>query len=100
VIGAENQDIRTSFVICAMDFSKNPSNCASNLGLNLNKINECANGEKGIELQLEDEKKSADIINRSGFVPTIVYQQNYRAGDFWASLEDFEGVIRDRLQTI
>lgn len=66
----------------------------------MNKINECANGEKGLQLQLEAEEYSKNIISRSGFVPTIVYQGQYKAGDFWASLEDFKGVINDRLQQL
>lgn len=66
----------------------------------MNKINECVNGEKGIDLQLEAETYSQDIIARSGFVPTIVYGNNYKAGDFWASLEDFEGVVDDQLQDL
>lgn len=83
-----------------MDKLKNPSNCAQNLGLDMNKINNCAHGQKGIQLQLEAEKFSHDIISRSGFVPTIVYHRRYRASDFWASLEDFEGVIRDQLENL
>lgn len=100
VIGKTDQDRQTAFVICAMDFSKNAYNCAQNLGLDMTKVNDCVNGEKGTELQLEAEEYSRDIINRSGFVPTIVYNSKYQAGDFWASLEDFEGVVNDRLQNI
>jgi hypothetical protein len=100
VIGSEDQDKQTSFVICAMDFSKNPSNCAQNLGLDMNKVNNCANGEKGTSLQLKAEEYSKDVIGRSGFVPTIVYKNQYKAGDFWASLEDFEGIVGDQLATL
>lgn len=100
VIGQSDKDRQTSFVICAMDFSKNPNNCAQNLGLDMNKVNECVNGEKGIALQLKAEEDSKNIIAASGFVPTIVYQNRYQAGDFWASLEDFEGVVKDRLEML
>lgn len=70
-IGAERQDTQTNFVICAMDFSKNPSICAQNLGVDLRHVNECAQGNKGIQLQLKAEKDSAPIIQRSYFVPTV-----------------------------
>lgn len=83
-----------------MDFSKNPSNCAQNLGIDMNKINQCVNGGRGIKLQLEAEEYSKGIISRSGFVPTIVYQKVYKAGDFWASLEDFSGVVEDQLKAL
>lgn len=97
VIGQDDQDRRTNFVICAMDFNKNPSNCAQNLGVDLVKVNLCNNGERGIQLQLEAEKASTDIIAASGFVPTIVYGKTYRASDFWESLEDFEGVAKRKI---
>lgn len=93
-------DRQTAFVLCAMDFSKNSRNCAQNLGLDMKKINECETGEKGIALQLEAESFSQDIIARSGFVPTIVYGRKYKAGDFWASLEDFENIVHDQLQNL
>jgi hypothetical protein len=100
VIGPEDQDKQSSFVICAMDSYKNPANCAQNLGLDMSKVNSCANGEKGTQLQLEAEEKSRGIIGRSGFVPTIVYKSQYKAGDFWASLDDFEGIVSDQLATL
>jgi Gamma interferon inducible lysosomal thiol reductase (GILT) len=70
-IGSQRQDVQTNFVICAMDFSKNPTNCAQNLGIDLNKISECTNGNKGLELQLKAEKDSSPVISRSFFVPTV-----------------------------
>lgn len=81
-----------------MDFLKNPSNCAQNLGLDMNKVNQCVNGEKGIELQLEAEENSREIIGRSGFVPTIIYNKQYNAGHFWDSLENLEGVVEEKLE--
>lgn len=98
VIGHEDQDKQTDFVICAMDHHKDPNNCAKNLGLDMNKVNECNNGARGIELQLEAEEKSQKIIETSGFVPTIVYNGKYKAGDLWESLEDFEGVAKGKIQ--
>jgi hypothetical protein len=93
----DDQDKQTSFVNCAMDFAKNPSNCAQNLGLDMGKVNDCADGERGTQLQLEAEERSRDAIAKSGFVPTIVFNNQYKAGDFWASLDDFEGVVNDKL---
>ena len=71
VIGNDNQDVQTNFVICAMDFSKNPSNCAKNIGVNLNKVDECMRSNKVVQLQLKAEQESEGIIKRSGFVPTV-----------------------------
>lgn len=61
-----------------MDYTKNPSNCAQNLGLDMQKVNSCTNGEKGTELQLQAEEYSRATIARSGFVPTIVYNHQYK----------------------
>lgn len=83
-----------------MDYSKNPSNCAQNIGLDMNKINSCANGKKGIELQLKAEEFSKQYIERSSFVPTIIFNGQYQAGAFWASLEDFEGVVEDQIKAM
>ncbi|KAG5681785.1 hypothetical protein PVAND_011193 [Polypedilum vanderplanki] len=96
-IGVENQDSQLSFVACAMDFSKNPFNCAQNMGIDLIKINECTNGEKGIQLQIDAEKYSTPHIRRSGFVPTITYNNKYNSIDFWDSLDDFESVVTQKL---
>lgn len=83
-----------------MDFAKNPSNCAQNLGLDLSAINSCFNGPEGTSLQLKAEEDSKNIIRRSQFVPTIVYQKNYKTGDFWASLDDFESIVGERLNQL
>lgn len=66
----------------------------------MDKVNSCTNGPRGVELQLEAEKFSQDVIARSGFVPTIVYKNNYRAGVLWDSLDDFEKVVKEQLETL
>jgi Gamma interferon inducible lysosomal thiol reductase (GILT) len=96
VIG-KDQDKQTAFVICAMNFLNSASNCAKNQGLDMNKVNQCANGERGNVLQLEAEEFSRSIIARSSFVPSIVYSGVFKAGDNWASLEDFESVVNDKV---
>lgn len=100
VIGKDDQDKRTDFVICAMDFNRNPQNCAKNLGLDANKISICYDGERGTQLQLEAEEYSREIIAASGFVPTIVYNRKYKAGEFWESLEDFENVASNKIKSL
>lgn len=54
-----------------MDFSKNLRKCASSNGVDMNEVDECVNGNKGTELQLQAEKESEEIIRRSMFVPTV-----------------------------
>lgn len=71
MIGSDRQDVQTNFVICAMDFTKNPAICAKNIGIDVQKANECAHGNKGIQLQLKAEKDSANVISKSSFVPTV-----------------------------
>ncbi|CRK98818.1 CLUMA_CG012048, isoform A [Clunio marinus] len=93
VIGP-NQDKQTSFVICAMDFQKNARNCAQNMGLDMNKIDDCTKSQYGTNLQIQAERFSSPIISKSNFVPTIVYNGIYKAGDHWASLDDFSGVLK------
>lgn len=100
VIGSNNQDTQTAFVICAMDFTKDPSNCASNLKLDLKAINECANGDRGTKLQLEAENYSRDIIGASGFVPTITFGQQYNARSQRSSLDNFYQVVKEHLQAL
>lgn len=97
VIG-DDQDKQTSFVICAMDFNKNPPNCAQNMGLDMTKVNDCTNGPRGTKLQLEAEEFSRHIIGKSAFVPTIVFQGAYKAGDQWGAIEDFETVVKEQLK--
>lgn len=70
-----------------MDRSKNPSNCARNLGVDMNKVNECVQGNKGVQLQLKAEKETTPIIQRSSFVPTVnffvvVFLSSYMFGHF------------------
>lgn len=93
-IGKENQDLQTSYIICAMDFSKDQSKCIEDAGLSLADTMGCFHGPKGIELQLQTEKDSGPIIKRSGFVPTIVYNGVYNSEDFYDSLDDFARVVR------
>lgn len=57
--------------MCAMDFTKNIQNCAKKSGINSSDLNLCLTGEKGIELQLQAEKESEEIIRKSSFVPTV-----------------------------
>lgn len=81
-----------------MDFNKNPTNCAQNMGLDMKKINDCSNGPRGTILQLEAEEFSRHIIGKSAFVPTIVFQGTYKAGDHWGAIEDFETVAKAQMQ--
>lgn len=102
-----------------MDFSKSPTNCAQNIGVDLNRVNQCVEGERGVQLQLNAEKFSFPFIQKSAFVPTvsqsyilalssfkkivffqIVYNNVYNAGDFWESLDDFESIVRDKLKNL
>ncbi|XP_070500843.1 GILT-like protein 1 [Chironomus tepperi] len=100
VIGSDNQDLQTDFVVCAMDFTKNPQNCAKNIGVNFKKVNECMTSNKGIQLQLKAEQDSTGIIRRSGFVPTIVYNGVYNGNDFWDSLDDFDSIVSNKLRSL
>lgn len=63
--------MQTSFVICAMDFSKNPVSCAKNAAIDMGAVDECIKGESGLQLQLKAEQDSLGIIRRSNFVPTV-----------------------------
>jgi len=100
VIGPDDQDKQTEFVICAMDFLKIPSNCATTLGLDLKAIENCYNGERGIKLQLEAEKFSKDIIEKSGFVPSITYGHKYNARSQRSSLDSFHEIVKEHLQKL
>lgn len=54
-----------------MDFKKDARNCAVNSGVNMKKVDACVSGSKGVELQLQAERESKEIIKRSMFVPTV-----------------------------
>lgn len=94
LIGKSNQDLQTSYIICAMNFSKDQNKCIEDAGLILADAMGCFNGPRGIELQLQTEKDSGPIIKKSGFVPTIVYNGVYNRADFYDSLDDFAAVVR------
>lgn len=94
IIGKKNMDLQTSYIICAMDFSKDQNQCIRDAGLNLDDTLACFHGQRGIELQLQTEKDSGPIIKRSGFVPTIVYNSVYNEEDLYDSLTDFAKVVR------
>ena len=81
-----------------MDFTKIPSNCATNLNLDLKAIEICYNGERGTQLQLEAENYSKDIIDKSRFVPTITYGQQYNARTQRSSLDSFHEIVKEHLQ--
>lgn len=98
VIGANNPDKQTEFVICAMDFLKIPSNCANSLNLDIKAIETCVNGERGTQLQLEAENYSKDIIGKSGFVPTITYGRQFNARNQRSSLDSFYEIVKEHLQ--
>lgn len=98
-IGAD-QDRQTMFVVCAMDFSKSPANCARNMGLDMMKIAQCENGPLGTQLQLEAEKSSESVIGRSNFVPTVRYNSEFRAGELWDSLDDFHTVVMNKIKAL
>lgn len=83
-----------------MDFLKIPSNCAYDLGLNLEQIDECVNGTRGTELQLEAEKYSKDVIDDSGFVPTMTYGQKFNARSQQSSLNRFHEVVKQQIEAL
>ena len=93
-IGKKNQDLQTSYIICAMDFSKDQNKCIEDAGLDLADTLACFHGQRGIELQLQTEKDSGPVINQSRFVPTIVYNGVYNQELSYDSLDDFAKVVR------
>lgn len=100
VIGPNDQDKQTAFVICAMDFLKIPSNCAKDLDLDLDAIDACFNGKRGTELQLEAESFSKDVIEDSGFVPTMTYGQKFNARSQRSSLDRFYEVVKQHIESL
>lgn len=51
-------------------------NCVGLVGANFTNVNECANGDKGKQLQLEAEKETHLIAKPyPSFVPTVVYNK-------------------------
>lgn len=83
-----------------MDFLKIPSNCASSLGLDLKAIEKCYSGERGTKLQLEAESFSKDVIEKSGFVPSITYGHKYNARNQRSSLDNFHEIVKEHLQKL
>lgn len=83
-----------------MDFLKIPTSCARNIGLGLEEIQQCTEGERGTKLQLDAEKYSRSIIERSGFVPSVTYGQKYSARSQWSSLEGFKEIVEEHLEAL
>ncbi|KAG5669503.1 hypothetical protein PVAND_017390 [Polypedilum vanderplanki] len=90
-------DLRTQFMICAMDYSTPLNHCASEVGLKIREVHECAESNDGIELQLENEKKTTPIIEMSGHVPTIVFNEIYDKNDDEKAFMNFLEIVKEKI---
>lgn len=77
--------------------------CAEQVGIAFDGIQECAYGTDGDKLQLAAERKTQDIAyprQMLKFVPTIVYNRQFNQSKQNRSLQDFKGAVCDELRAI
>lgn len=96
-----NQDRQADFMMCTMKItstSQTFQECAQSINLKYDDLEECAKGKLGTKLQLDMKTASLSIIQESGHVPTIVYDEKYNETDLFSSLHDFKKVVMEKLE--
>lgn len=90
-------DKKVEFIICAMGYEKTQIHCAEDVGINKKVIDTCMDHD-GVKLQLENEKKSRPVLEKSGHVPTTVFNGIYDADDDFNARINFLGTVREKLK--
>ncbi|XP_071449858.1 GILT-like protein 1 [Hetaerina americana] len=90
------QDSQVQFVTCVMSKS-DPSlagpQCAAQVGLNYQDVEQCYQSSQGTNLQLAAEQETNKIRRPLRFVPTVVYNDHLDQRKQDDSLDDFKGAL-------
>lgn len=99
----DDQDAKAKFVTCQMNWNSEYTGrkCSDSSKISFANVTECKNGEKGVELQLDAEKKTHLIAKPyPSFIPTIVYNKIFNRSKNWRSLRDFKRIVCDELGSV
>jgi hypothetical protein len=88
-------DEQAKFMICAMGYEKTKIHCAEEVGVKEEQLESCMKNE-GVDLQLENEKKTNPIIEKSRHIPSIVIDGNYSTEIDYAAMKDFLGTLKEK----
>lgn len=93
------QDRSFTYIVCTMSdiITKPYSVCATLAGLKSADVEACANGPKGIELQLIMEEKSKPIIDETQRVPVAVLNGKFVEQEYAHAIADLYGFITEKL---
>ncbi|XP_070505869.1 GILT-like protein 1 [Chironomus tepperi] len=94
-----NQDVQTQFVICDMNITNAREQCTLDAGLSVLDVKDCVD-TRGTSLELKAELVTAPIIEQSGKVPTVVYNDIYNTTEYYGAVVDFAGYTNFKLSEI
>lgn len=99
---AQNQRAQIDFVVCAMqvgvDDDDGYKNCALDHKISMTSIQDCIDGNMGMELQLQAEKETSPFILITNAVPTVVFGKIYNQNEHFQSIESLALAIQDKLK--
>lgn len=90
-------DRQFKFISCAMGFEKTKIHCAEDVGISEKKLQSCMEND-GTNLQLKNEVKTNPVTAKSGHVPTIVFDGEFKSDDDFAAMRDFLRVVKKKLR--
>lgn len=91
-----NQDRLTEFVICDMNPDRVREKCTKEVDLKVKEVEHCIE-TRGYILELLAEQATAPIIEQSGKVPTVVYNDNFNMTEYGSAIQDFEGFTKFKI---
>ena len=62
------------------------------------KVDECLTKGQGMRLQIEAEKFSENIIGKTNFVPTIIFDSTFDRQVFHSALYEFRSLVEEVVQ--
>lgn len=89
-------DKQANFMICAMGYEKTKIHCAEEVGVAEEELESCMENGEGVHLQLENEKKTNPIIEKSRHVPSIVIDGKYSTDVDYAAMKNFLATLQEK----
>jgi hypothetical protein len=81
------------------------SECCTQVGLQKSQVDECVNSQKGIDLQLEDEKRTIAakvLMERENMtnigVPRVFFNGKYNYDEDLRARKDFLGLVKEKIK--
>ena len=70
--------------------------CTKEVDLKVKEVEHCIE-TRGYLLELLAEQATAPIIEQSGKVPTVVYNDNFNMTEYGSAIQDFEGFTKFKI---